>query len=155
MLTDPATPNAARVQEALSELEDDILGPYELLSIRLTRNMYEDLEMPWDLKSPVSAFPQSLYQRFEWNRNGKLGEDDDFFSESAEMSLKELGDGLGTASMVTQWRKANPKAIEAGNDCVAITMKKIAIALGREDEDYGNVSLRAGSATTLLLFKRE
>jgi trans-aconitate 3-methyltransferase len=116
--------------------------------------MYEDLVMPWDLEKSVEAFPKSSHKRFEWNRNGVLetGEED-FFSESKILSLKELGDGLGTASMVTQWRNANPKATETGNDCVALTMEKIAAALGRENKDHENVCLRAGSATTLLLFK--
>jgi hypothetical protein len=118
--------------------------------------MYDDLVMPWNLKISVESFPQSSVKRHEWNRNGVLERgEDDFFSESQESSLKELGDGLGAASMVTQWRKANPEAIEAGNDCVAVTMRKIAVALGREDEDYGDVRIRTGCATALLLFKRE
>lgn len=117
--------------------------------------MYVDLVMPWDLKKSVEAFPQSSHKRFEWNRDGVLEEGaEDFFSESKKLSLQELGDGLGTASMVTEWRKANPKATETGNDCVAMTMEKIVAALGREKEGYENSSLRAGSATTLLLFKR-
>jgi hypothetical protein len=144
------------VQKALSELEDDILGPHQLPSIKLTRNMYDDLVMPWILKNPVEVFPQSLFKRHEWNRNGVLEQgEDDFFSESQENSLKELGDGLGAASMVTQWRKANSEAIEAGNDCVAVTMRKIAVALGREHEDYGDIRVRTGCATALLLFKKE
>jgi hypothetical protein len=152
---DPSTPNAIEVQKVLSELEDNILGPYELPSVKISREMYDNLTMPWDLEYPLKVFPQSSYVRSEWNRNGKLEANESDFFHKSEISLRALGESLGTASMVTEWRKANPEAIRAGNDCVEMTVRKVAAALGSPNGDIDDLRLRAGSATTLLMFRRE
>jgi hypothetical protein len=153
--SDPSTPNHVQVQRIMSELEDRILGSYENPSIKLSRNMYDELPMPWTLNPPVLAFPAESHVRFEWNRGGKIEDGEtDFFDESKEISLKGLSDNLGTASMVTQWRKANPQAIKAGRDCVDITIRNMAAAMGFEQGNISDVFIRVGSATSLLLLTR-
>ena len=155
MSTDPSTPNAAEVQKALSTLEDNILGPFEGPPVKLSRNMYENLTMPWDVLQPIVAFPRTSYTRLEWNRSGKLEDGEtDFFGGGDDMSLKELGEALGTASMVTEWRKANPDLAGTERDCVKMTIARMVKAMGGNG-DGDELRLRAGSATTLLLFRRE
>lgn len=152
---DPSTPNAAAVQKVLSHLEDDILGPYELPALHISRVMYETLTMPWSLDEPVTAFPRAAAIRKEWNRDGKLEEDaTDFFDGASETSLEELGRGLDTASMVTRWREAHPELVGTEQDCVALTIRGIAEAMGAGGQDLADIRLKTGSSTTLLLFRR-
>jgi trans-aconitate 3-methyltransferase len=78
---DSSTPSAASVQNILGELEDGVLGPYETHSNRLSRNMYDQLIMPWD--TATTGFSPKHSKRLEWNRNGKLEVDEvDFFGGS-------------------------------------------------------------------------
>jgi hypothetical protein len=152
-LIDPSTSSADQVQAVLSNLEDNILGPYETPSNKLSRNMYDHLLMPWDTET--TAFLQSNYKRLEWNRNGKLeANESDFFEGSSKGTLQELADSLGTASMVTRWREANPSLVGTENDCVSLTMRRIAEAMGAEGIDLKDIILWSGSSTTLLMFTR-
>jgi trans-aconitate 3-methyltransferase len=132
-----------------------MLGKYESPSIKLTRTMYDDLTMPWQVDLPVNAFPQEGFKRYEWNPNGALGDgEEDFYGGSEETTLDELRDSLGTASMVTQWREDNPHIAGTDRDCVQLTMKEIASALGSNGLDTGKLKIKIGSATTLLIFRR-
>jgi hypothetical protein len=121
--------------------------------------MYDDLTMPWDVPQPVLAYPRSSHTRLEWNRNGKLEDGEvDFFSTSDDTSLRELSDSLGTASMVTEWRKANPDLVGTERDCVDMTIVRIAKAIRETDNEGGDwreLRLKTGCATTLLLFRRQ
>lgn len=156
MRVDPSTINAQAVQMALSHLEDDILGPYELPENNLSRTMYTNLKMPWSVDPPVAAFPQSLCLRCEWNRDGKLEPDcDDFFGGSSTVSLAELGKSLGTASMVTRWRQHREELAGTDADCVAKTMRAVAEAMSLPPGESGGAKIRVGCATTLLLFTRD
>jgi hypothetical protein len=132
-----------------------MLGPYELPSNRLSREMYDNLVMPWEVHPPVTAFPRSHHTRREWNRGGRLDDGEtDFFDGSEGESLRGLGNSLGTASMVTQWRNANPGLVGTENDCVESTIRNIARAMDLKDDDMDKPTLRLGSATSLLLFRR-
>jgi hypothetical protein len=130
-----------------------MLAPYESPSNRLSRNMYDELTMPWDLSPPVVAFSPEQHERREWNRNGVLSEGEaDFFGGSEVSTLKELGESLGTSSMVTRWRDANPTLVGTEDDCVEVTMKRIALALGADDSKMAK--LKTGGATSVLAFRR-
>lgn len=121
--------------------------------------MYKDLPLPWTLdQSMAAAFPEESFVRLEWNRDGRLepGEDD-FFGGSDPVSLEQLMGALGTSSMITRWRQAHPQIVGTEEDCVAMTMRAVAEAMGANIEDPGALSqvmIRAGTATTLLLFTR-
>jgi hypothetical protein len=149
----PSTPNAVQVQAALSHLEDNLLGPFESAGIKLSRNMYDNLLMPWDAKPPVVGFLEKSHVRHEWNRDGTLGPgEDEFFGGNDEYTLNELAQTLGSASMVTNWRDANPSLAGTDEDCVEVTFKMIAKALGDENGDRDKMTIRAGCSTSLLLF---
>ncbi|KAF3762337.1 hypothetical protein M406DRAFT_72349 [Cryphonectria parasitica EP155] len=148
----PSTPNAAAVQEALSHLEDSILGPFEGPALHLSRTMYDTLPLPWSIEPPVAAFSAGNFVRKEWNRGGKLEDGAvDFFAGGREQSLDELAQGLDTASMVTRWRQAHPDCVGTEEDCVRVTVRRIAEVVGKDQAD---IRLKLGSATALLLFRR-
>ncbi|KAJ5309685.1 CoA-transferase family III [Penicillium atrosanguineum] len=152
---DPSTANADAVQKVLFELEREILSPYELPSNRLSRDLYENLILPWDLddESLASEFPASQFQRLEWDRDGILTDGDQFFNFSDETTLEGLETDLGTASMVTRWREAHPELANTENDCVKQTMAKLRLALGVGGTE--NPTITVGNGTVILLFKRK
>lgn len=89
----------------------------------------------------------------EWDRDGILTHGENFFDGSDETTVNKLSDSLQTASMVTRWREAHPHLVDTDQDCVAVAMAEVRKALGiRQNEDR---TLKVGSATVLLLFKRE
>jgi hypothetical protein len=154
---DPSTPQAAKIQEILSNLEDNILGPYATPSNKLSRELYADLSLPWEVQPTVQAFAQaqSQFVRHEWDRDGKLSNGHEFFLGSDEATLEELGKSLGTASMVTRWREAHPELAGTDQDCVQLTMDALAKVLSEDGSvDLKSMKIRTGSATVLLLFKK-
>jgi hypothetical protein len=115
--------------------------------------MYDQLDHPWDTGS--TAFSLQRFVRREWNRNGNLeAGEENFFGGSEETTLKELRDGLGTASMVTRWREAHPELVGTHADCVELTIRKIAEQMGADGLGLDSIKIRAGHATTLLLYTR-
>ena len=132
-----------------------MLGPFELPSNHLSRTMYDTLPMPWSLDPPVKEFPPADFMRKEWNRDGKLESGAaEFFESEGERSLEELANSLDTASMVTRWREAYPGLARTDKDCVAMTMRRIADAMGADKDDLAGIRLKLGSATALLLFNK-
>ena len=88
--------------------------------------------------------------RREWDRDGELTDGEEFFAGGKEVSLEELEKSLGTASMVTRWRAANPRIAYTSEDCVRVAMGEVRKALGVHDGG----TLRVGSSSVVLLFKR-
>lgn len=142
------TPNAKKVQAVLHELEDDVLGPYEVPGNRLSRDMYVNLPLPWDVEPIVVEFPKEEFVRMEWNRDGKVEEGETFFRGGQKLSLDDFVKGVSTASMVTRWREAHPELVGTDQDCVVVTKEKLREALGGRDW------FEAGSGTVVLLFKK-
>lgn len=142
------------VQRVLFDFERDVLAPFELSGNRISRDCYDELPLPWDFDDDAiaSAFPKSKFVRMEWDRDGVLTDGVDFFGGTDEVSLSELADGLSTASMVTRWREAHADLAGTDKDCVIQAMREVKKALKTEEE---NPSLKVGSATILLLFKRD
>ena len=155
------TPNPRRVQQILWHFEDNILGPYELPPNRLSRNMYDDLVLPWSQQAErKGSFDQSKFVRMAWNRDGALEPGaSDFFAGSHTQTLENLAEGLGTASMVTRWREGNPELAMTEEDCVRRLMRELAAAMtgkqvGKGDESWKDLEIRTGCGTALLLFSK-
>ena len=146
---DPCTPNADEVQRILFHLEREVLAPFELVPNRLSRDMYDNLPLPWNVTPSVTAFSPSDFVRYEWDRNGILSNGNAFFGQSEEGSLDDLESGLSTASMVTRWRDANPELAGTEKDCLRETTKALRKALD------GQETFIQGSGTVLLLFKKQ
>ena len=154
-----ATPHADQVQKAMFHFEEDILGPYELPGNRISRDMYDDLPLPWDTTEfqTASRWSKGGFVRKEWNRGGRLEPgQEDFFQGTKKTSLGELEKGFGSAGMVVRWREANPEKVGTEQDCATVFMKEVASAMsgGSVPENWRNLKLRAGTATALLLMTR-
>ncbi|KAF7298237.1 Methyltransf-25 domain-containing protein [Mycena chlorophos] len=137
----PATPNAIAVQEILSDLEDNKLGPYMLPGNMISRNAYETLEMPWDLGV---GFKEDAFVRKDWDRDGIPSNGIKFISES-ETTLDQLEKGFGSASAVVRWRAAPEN--EGKPDVVSSTFEQLRAVLG------DNAVIPAAPSVSLLLFR--
>lgn len=128
--------------------------------------MYDDLVLPWQATDPTmtakgnlgEVFPESDFVRLEWDRNGTLSDGSDFFLSSnsekkGETTLNDLAGGLGTASMVTRWREANPELVGTDRDCVKEMCAEIRRAMGVSMDE--NPTLKVAGSVVLLLFKRK
>jgi len=114
---------------------------------RLSRDMYDNIPLPWDISKPVAAFSKHSFVRHDYDREGVLSNGVDFFGGNNEVNLDEIEKAFGTASMVTRWREAHPNF--EGDDPVVETMKDLRKALG------GKNTFMAGSGTAILLFKKQ
>ncbi|KAL4987405.1 S-adenosyl-L-methionine-dependent methyltransferase [Aspergillus falconensis] len=147
----PSTPNAATVNQIMADLETEVLSPFELPPNAVSRNLYDDLELPWSAEtSSVETFPQSQFIRMAWDRDGELSDGKDFLGGSSTVSLELLQEGYGTGSTVTRWRAAHPDLAHTEADCVVQAIEKIREAIGPE----AGGTVRGGLSTGLLLFKR-
>lgn len=145
----PSTPNAAKVMKVLLHFERETLAPYELPANRISRDMYDNLALPWTIPTPVTAFPERSFIKHEYDREGVLTNGVSFFGGDKETSLESLEKGLGTASMVSRWREANPELVGSDRDIVKQFIRELREALGP-----GQERIVQGSGTAILLFKK-
>ena len=144
---DPSTPNAAKVQEVISHLKRENLGPYELPGNRLARESYDNLLLPWNCNPPVGDFLESGFKRLEWDRDGKLSDPEHFFLGDQTLTIETIKARLGTASMVTRWREAHPQLAGTEQDVVARMVREIRELLGGDE-------VVIGQSCVLLLFQK-
>jgi len=135
--------------ELFLRLERETLAPYELPANRLSRDMYDNLPLPWTIPTPVTVFPEKLFVKHEYDREGVLSDGKNFFGRGTESSLDDVERGLGTASMVTRWREANPDLVGTDQDVVKTFIKEV-----REVLPPGVETVLQGSGTAILLFKK-
>ncbi|KAL9622918.1 MAG: hypothetical protein Q9160_002844 [Pyrenula sp. 1 TL-2023] len=155
------TPHAAKVQALFSRLEDEVLGPYALEGNRLSRGLYRELGMPWDV-APNAGFGEEGCGRRVWNEGGG-NEGGEFFFGRRESVGRVLG-SLETASMVTRWREANCRRREEGRgeevDCLEWLRGELeGVLLGGEEErgegrKVEDVELEVGVGVVVLTFKK-
>ncbi|KAF7949666.1 uncharacterized protein EAE97_003175 [Botrytis byssoidea] len=148
----PSVPNRSELLRIFLNFERHILAPYELLPNRLSRDMYDNLPLPWDIPHPIpsSILPPSQFLKLDYDRDGILSnpESDDFFFGGREVTLKQAEKSLETASMVTRWREAHPEAVGTEKDVLRMHMEELRKAMGE------NESMRTGSSTTIILVKK-
>ncbi|KAF8587861.1 S-adenosyl-L-methionine-dependent methyltransferase [Ramaria rubella] len=142
----PDMPYAVEVREIQRHFED-VLAPYMQPGNLIAHGLYDNLELPWTADPAQTAFPQDLFCRFNWDRDGVLSDGKDFFGGSHEFPLEYLEKAMGTASAVTRWREAHPNLVNTERDCVAELVKRLRAVLG----DRG---LRSGGSTALLMFRK-
>lgn len=130
----------------LLHFEREILAPYTQPGNILSMNMYDDLARPWSISPPVTQFPESKYVKYDWDRDGKLSDGKDFFGGGQKSTLEEIEAGMGTASMVTRWKAANPELVGTDKDIVKVFIEDLRQALG------GQEWLDRGSGTAIMLF---
>ena len=111
--------------------------------------MYDNLVLPWHVSPHITAFPQQLLVRQEWDRDGILSDQKGFFGGGKEISLEHLEKDLSTASMVTRWRAASPELAGTDEDCVRKAMSDIKKVLGDQE------TFIVGHGTAILLLKKQ
>jgi hypothetical protein len=134
--------------EVLFRFERDTLAPYEMPGNRISRDMYDNLPLPWDVSPPVKDFSQLEYVKHDYDREGILSNGVDFFNGGSVETLDETNKGLSTASMVTRWRAANVELVSTDKDAVKSFVRELREALGGQDW------ILRGSGTAILLFKK-
>lgn len=146
------TPSAAKVQQLLSHCEDSILGPHRVLGNRISRTLYADLPMPWNVDPVVPGLPKENFIRQTWNEDGKIPEGQDGFFFGRKETLGRIMGSLGTASMVTRWREANARKPEGEReeDCLEVLGRRLKETLGGGDD----VELDAGVGVVVVMGKR-
>jgi len=60
--------------------EREVLGVYELPGNRLSRDLYDNLPLPWDVSPPVPEFSKSGFVKHDYDRDGILTNGKTFFS---------------------------------------------------------------------------
>jgi trans-aconitate 3-methyltransferase len=135
--------------ETFLRFERETLAPYALPGNIISMNMYDDLDLPWTIPNPVTAFPQSSFVKYGYDRDGVLSNGVSFFGGGRESSLDEMEKGYGTASMVTRWREAHPDLVGTDNDVVKVFVNELREALPADHQ-----KVMEGSATAILLFKK-
>lgn len=154
MYCHPSTPNAAAVQEAMHDLENNILKPYHTPGNMLAKTGYETLVMPWNGSNTWSSFEEASFKRVEWDKGGQPSAPNNAdgtagsFLTHREVTLTELGYGLGTASSVIRYREEHPDKAHTDKDPVVMTMNRIRARLG------GKESFVASPSTHLLLMRK-
>jgi hypothetical protein len=146
--SDPQTENLAELKKIMLHFEYEVLRPYELLGNRISRDLYVNLPLPWQVTPPVPSFPESAFVRNEYDKDGVLTNGKSFFGGDTTMNLKQIEKGLATASMVTRWREVHPELAGTEKDCLKVFIEEVREALGGRDE------LVSGSSTVILLFKK-
>jgi SAM-dependent methyltransferase len=156
-----STPNAAKVQQVFSDVNREILGPFELPQNKLYRELYQDLELPWTIKdsdptiqAAMAAFDQSKFKRVEFNKNGEL-EPGQKYVQSMTSSLKMLQYGLGTTSGVNRWREAHKEQLERGEieDCAAYMIRRVKEVMAQVPEGEGRDWIEGGSPIGMIFLK--
>lgn len=151
----PSVPYHQKIQAALSNLEDNLLGPYMTPGNHLSRGAYEQLVLPWDIPDTVTLFSKDSFQRADWDRNGQPsspplpdGTPGPFLFGGQE-SVDQVEAGFHSASAVVRWREANPEKAHTAEDAVTLTMSRIRDIVGS-----GNQTLNVGPSCSLLLMRR-
>ena len=147
---DPSTPNAPKIREIQLRLERETLAPYTTPGNLLSMNMYDDLQLPWDLPNAVTAFPKSAFVRHEYDRGGVLSNGVSFFGGGFEATLDQMEKALGTTSQVTRWREAHPDLVGTDKDVAKVYVNELREAL---PADQHQQKVLYGCGTVILLFK--
>ncbi|CAD6448352.1 9effb1a1-46ac-418b-845d-27a2c489f271 [Sclerotinia trifoliorum] len=148
----PSTPNRDRLLEIFKNFEQKILAPYELPPNRLSRDMYDNLPLPWNIPHPIpsSTFPPSQFLKLNFDRDGILSDatSNDFFGGGREVTLTEAEEALGTANMVTRWREAHPEKAGTEKDILKLHVGEVRKVMG------GRESMLVGSSTAIIFVKK-
>lgn len=136
------SPEAREIQNILVELEQGNarLGPYQKAGNWLLMRLYKDLQMPWSLDSPCTAFAESSYLRQVFNAGGEPDEDGQYVCGVRTMKLDDAAKGIAMISAATRWREAHSELAETEKDCVVEAFERIRMIL-RERGGQGDVVL--------------
>jgi trans-aconitate 3-methyltransferase len=145
----PAMPNAAAIQAAMDQIEEQHLKPFFERGNLLTRNRYVDLPLPWTLAQHVPEFDESTFFRKDWD----LAET--FFVGPSEVDMDTFEKMMGTASAVTRWRQAHPDAIGTERDVVRMLRREMERLLHEAGVEKGKETVKGAMRGALLIVKKK
>lgn len=162
------TPNAEEVQAAWSELEREILDPFETPGNKICRDLYRDLPMPWtieaegEIKQALDTYDRGPSVRREFNADGQPDPDPMFAETNGWMQYRHaqvgmLSKGFGTASQVTRWRAAHKEQLEKGEieDCVTRMLRLTRERMGMPEEGFDEQIIGCGVSEVLIVVKKK
>lgn len=154
MAIDPnKTPNGPAIKAVVDEVDRALL-PHDRLGTILTRDLYADLPLPWNIEKPVVEFEKESLVRKEWNMNRDYVEGDGDLGLGAAVSLEQLEALMGTNSSVTRWREANPEKNGTEEDPLRVMGRRVESLLDDVGVNPGERVLRGGVAIVLLMVKK-
>ncbi|KAF4784196.1 methyltransferase domain-containing protein [Colletotrichum scovillei] len=151
----PSMPNATSMQQILQDFRDEYIQPYMTPGNLIAEKMYETLPMPWDLETPVAEFEESAFLRKDWNKDGTVGPDGEFFLGQKQLSLGHVERLLETVSPVTRWREAHPDDVGTDRDVVKMAVGKLASLLHEAGMEPGKEIITTGVTGALIMVKKK
>lgn len=151
----PSVPNHEAIQAVLSDLEDNLLGPYMTPGNLLSRTAYETLALPWSIDGLPTLFEQEPFVRRDWDRGGipsaeRLadGTPGPFIAQQ-KVSRARMEGVLQSSGPLIRFREAHPDKALTEHDPAVIASTRLRKLLGDEGE------LVIGPSCTLLLLRRQ
>ncbi|WYZ44182.1 hypothetical protein EsH8_VII_000618 [Colletotrichum jinshuiense] len=151
----PSTPNAERIQNSVQAFRKEHLAPFMAHGNLLGEAMYETLPLPWTLEKPVPELDESTFVRRDWNKDGVVAENEEFFMGQHTMDLDSIEKFVCTASPVTRWREAHPDAVGTERDVVRILRRELERHLHDAGVEKGKELVTTGVAGVLLMVKKK
>jgi len=165
------TPNAAGIQALWTELELEILQPFDAPGNRICRELYTDLPLPWtvpsdsvppQIASSLATYDKQRFFRREFNKDGlpdsspELAQTNGFirhFRCPYTMAQKQVG----TSSQVTRWRQHHKEALEKGEieDCVTQMFKRTQAKINEVPDQKDRDWLDIATSMVLLVVKKK
>jgi SAM-dependent methyltransferase len=145
----PSMPNAAAIQAAMDQSQEQHLKPYYEPGNLLARDRYVDLPLPWTLAQPVPEFDESAFFRKDWDVA------ESFFVGQSEVDLDTFEKMMGTSSVMTRWRQAHPDAVGTERDVVRILRREIERLLHEVGVEKGKETVKGTMRGALLIVKKK
>lgn len=157
------TPNAAKYQQLMDTFQATVLTPYETPGNRLSRELYKDLKMPWDvaeanpdLQPVLSVFNRQNLVRQEINKSGELAQGEKFV-RGGRIDFAAIKLILGTASPIVRWREAHQEQLDKGEieDCIDEFIRKAKEILDETEEGRGRDYIDTGVSIAILVVRKD
>lgn len=151
---DASMPNAEKIQKAMTEIEERELRPFFERGNLLTRGLYNELEMPWDLESKVEAFEEKGLWRREWG-TGEHDPEEYYEGGGMNVNLDTMELMMSTMSPVQRWREAHPEKVGTDGDVLKLFRGVIERLLQEAGVEIGQGLVKGHLKGVLLILKKK
>ncbi|KAG5758891.1 hypothetical protein H9Q72_012974 [Fusarium xylarioides] len=155
MTVDPInTTNGTAIKAAVEDILQSELRQYYKQGNTLTRDLYVDLPLPWNIETPIAEFDKDSFFRQEWNKS-RGGSETEGLGTGKDLTPEEFEKLIGTSSPVTRWREANIDKARTEEDVVRKARRRIESLLHEAGVKPGEELLRGQTALVLLMVKKK
>lgn len=144
----PSVPNAAAIDQAMDDLEEEYLKPYFAEGNMMTRDRYQGLQLPWTIDSPQSGFDESAFVRKEWSPPEDI-------NDLPQISLVALEKIIATMSPATRWREAHPETSGTEQDVVKIYRRTVERLLHEAGVEPGKEVITGAPRLAVVIVKKQ